>query len=517
MTAPSPDAVARWQGVGWRGDLLALLAGVLLVAAFAPFHLALLAVLAPALLFWLWWPLTPRQAAWRGFLFGLGLFTAGVHWVFVSIHVFGHTAVPLALLLTALFILALACYPALQGALGQWLVRRLERAGFAPGTLAAWTLLGLYPAVWVLFEGLRGWLFTGFPWLQLGYALGDSPLAGWGPILGGIGLGALAALSAGVLVLALEWRGRARQRLLLGLAAAWLLSWPLQWVAWTAPEGEPVTVALVQGNVDQNEKWRPGALGEILRLYQRLTREAEGADLVIWPETAIPTLYHRVRRDYAEPLAEEVAAWGGELLVGAPIRDDEGRYFNAVVDPLGGAEYRKRHLVAFGEYLPLEGVLRGLVNFFDLPMSNFSRGEPQQPLLEAAGLRLGTAICYEGAFPYLYEDQLPAAGVLLNVSNDAWWGDTIGPHQHLQINALRSLENGRFQLRGTNNGITALIDHRGRVAERIPQFTVGVLEVEVTARTGTTPFMVWGQRPVLWGAVLLLVALYGFSRRNRRA
>ncbi len=511
---PNPG---RWQGPGRRGDALALVAGALLVFAFAPFHLLSLAVLSPALLFWLWLPLTPRQAARRGFIFGIGFFLAGVHWVYVSIHVFGHTAAPLAALMTGLFVLVLALYPALQGALSQWLTRRVGQAAPA-GETTVWALLAIYPALWLLFEWLRGWLFTGFPWLLLGDALGVSPLAGWAPLVGSLGLGGLAALSAGALVLLVIRRGRARRRVLIGLLGGWLLSLPLLGVPWTQPAGEPVSVALPQGDVDQNEKWRPGALDRILALYADKTRRAQAeADLIIWPETAIPAFYHRVAEDYAEPLAAEVAEAGGELLVGSPYREDDGRYYNTLLNPATGQVYRKRHLVPFGEYLPFERQLRGLIEFFDLPMSDFSAGDDGQPPLKAAGLELGVAICYEGAFPGLLREQLPAAGVLVNVSNDAWWGDTIGPHQHLQIAAMRSLESGRPQLRATNNGITAAIDHRGRVVERLPQFTVATLETEVTPRTGSTPYTVWGDRPMLLGIGLLLAGLLWITRRNRPA
>ncbi|MGM0476371.1 MAG: apolipoprotein N-acyltransferase [Pseudomonadota bacterium] len=509
-------APGRWQGPGRRGDALALVAGVLLVLAFAPFHLVPLAVLAPGLLFWLWLPLTPAQAARRGFAFGIGFFLAGVHWVYVSIHVFGQTAAPLAALMTGLFVLVLALYPALQGAVSQWLVRRLGRSAPTAET-TVWALLAVYPALWLLFEWLRGWLFTGFPWLQLGDALGGSPLAGWAPLVGSLGLGGLAALSGGALVLLVIRRGRARRRVLIGLLGGWLLSVPLLGVPWTQPEGDAVSVALPQGDVDQNEKWRPGALDRILALYVDMTREQAGTDLVIWPETAVPAFYEGVAEDPIEPLAAEMADRGGALLVGAPHRDPAGRYYNTLINPATGQVYRKRHLVPFGEYLPFDRQLRGLVEFFDLPMSDFSAGPADQPPMVAAGLRLGVAICYEGAFPGLLREQLPSAGVLVNVSNDAWWGNTIGPHQHLQIAAMRSLESGRPQLRATNNGITAAIDHHGQVVERLPQFTVATLETEVVARTGSTPYTVWGDRPLLLGIGLLLAGLLRITRRNRPA
>ncbi|MFP4131592.1 MAG: apolipoprotein N-acyltransferase [Thiohalospira sp.] len=494
---------------GWRADGLAALAGAATVGAFAPFELLPLAVLGPAVLLWLWQGATVGAAARRGFAFGLGLFGAGVHWVWVSIHTFGHTPAVLAGGLTLVFVVVLAGYFALQGAAGAWLARRLD----ARGVPATALLLVLHPALWVLVEWLRGWLFTGFPWLQLGYAAGEGPLAGWVPILGVFGASALLALSAGLLVRLLRPPRRAP---VIALAVLWLASPLLGLVAWTEPTGERHSVAMVQGDVDQDEKWQPANRGWILERYARLSRQHAGADLVLWPETAVPAFYQQVSDTVLEPLAEELAEEGSELVVGSPRRGEAG-YYN-VLERVGAEErYTKHHLVPFGEYLPFDAWLRGLIDFFDLPMSDFRAGAPRQPPLAAGGMEMGVSICYEDAFGGEVRGPLPAAGVLVNVSNDAWWGDTVGPHQHLEIAAFRALEAGRPMLRATNNGITARIDHRGRVAERLPQFETAVMTTEVAPRSGATPWVQWGNAPVVvvaFGALAAL-GLWPTGRRRR--
>lgn len=494
---------------GWRADLLAALAGAATVGAFAPFELLPLAILGPAVLLWLWQGAGPGVAARRGFAFGLGLFGAGVHWVWVSIHTFGHTPVVLATGLTIAFVLVLAGYFALQGAVGAWLARRLTARGVAPGTL----LLVLHPALWVLVEWLRSWLFTGFPWLQLGYAAGEGPLAGWVPILGVFGASALLVLSAALLVRLLR---PPRRGPVVALAGLWLASPLLFLPTWTEPTGETHSVAMIQGDVDQDEKWRPANRGWILERYIRLSRQHAGADLILWPETAVPAFYQQVSGSVLEPLAAELRQQGSDLVVGAPWRGEDG-YYNVLARVGAEARYTKHHLVPFGEYLPFDAWLRGLIEFFDLPMSDFRPGPPRQPPLTAGGMEMGVSICYEDAFGGEVRAPLPGAGVLVNVSNDAWWGDTIGPHQHLEIAAFRALEAGRPLLRATNNGITARIDHRGRVAERLPQFQPAVLTTEVESRTGATPWVRWGNGPVLWAAVLALAALWLTTRRRRRA
>ncbi len=485
--------------------LLALAAGALLPLAFAPLNLLPLAFLAPAVLFRLWLQATPRQALIQGYLFGLGLFGVGVSWVYVAIHDVGQSPVPVAVLLTTILVIFLALYPALAG----WLAVRLrDRHGLR------WLVL-VVPAVWGLVEWLRGWLFTGFTWLQLGYSQIDLPLAGFAPWLGVYGVGWAAALSAALLVAAVHRAGRTRILALVGLGLLWVTAALAGMVNWSQPAGESLRVALVQGNAPQITKWDPAMVQLRLDTYAKLTRNNWDHDLILWPENALTLFYHRLEADYLRPLAEEGKRHGATLIVGVPIEDREtGRYWTTLAvlaDP--PQFYRKRHLVPFGEYIPLGSVLRPLIDFFNLPMTGFSAGAPDQPPLEAAGQKLAPSICYEDAFGEELLDFLPESTLLVNGSNNAWYGDSFAPHQHLQINRMRTLETARPMLRVTTNGISALIDERARILARSRQFEAAVLSGTVQPRTGVTPYMRTGNTLVV--VLMLMAVLAGWLLRSR--
>jgi len=476
------------------GDLFALLAGVLLTLAFAPYELRVFAVLAPALLFLLWWGQTPGRTAWRGYLFGLGMFGAGVHWIYYSLYLFGAAIAPLAGFITALFVVVLAIFPALLGYL---------LARFAP-RLPGLALIVCFPAAWVLFEWWRGWFLTGFPWLLLGTSQVDTALSGYVPVIGAYGTSLVVVLMAGLLAW-LTVRGSLRSVAtgLAGVVLLWILGLGLMRMEWTQPEGETLHVSLVQGNVDQAEKWGPNSVQEALDLYGGLTRQSLGADIVLWPETAIPAFYHEIHEPILE-IATEVEAAGGALIIGIFVYDFETKaMYNSIVHAMDEpAAYHKRHLVPFGEYLPLRGLLMWLEGWLEIPMSDLSPGR-DLPLLYIGDLPVGMSVCYEDAYGGQVAEALPHAQLLINVSNDAWFGDSIAPHQHLEIARMRSLETGRDMLRATNTGVSAVIDHRGGLIATSPQFEAHVLEAVAQPRTGRTPFSLWGN----WMAVLLSLGL----------
>jgi len=486
--------------------LLALLAGAALPLAFAPLNLLPLAFLAPAVLFRLWLDAPPRQSAWIGFLFGLGQFGVGVSWVYVAIHDVGQSAAPVAELLTALLVGFLAFYPALAGALATRLRGRRP---------ALWLLLVL-PAVWTLTEWLRGWLFTGFTWLQLGYSQIDLPLAGLAPWLGVYGVSWATAFSAALLVAALRWSGPLRIGVLVGLGALWLLALGAGRVEWSQPIGKPMSVALVQSNVPQITKWDPDQIRVRLDTYAKLTRSNWNHDLILWPENAMTVFYRRLEADYLNPLAEEGRAHGATLIVGVPIEDPATGAYWTTLAVLGEPPqfYRKRHLVPFGEYIPFGSVLRKLVDFFNLPMTGFSPGDPDQPPLAAAGQKLAPSICYEDTFGEELLDFLPESTMLVNGSNDAWFGDSFAPYQHLQMNRMRSLETARPMLRVTTNGISAIVDYHGFIRARSRRFDAAVLIGIVQPRTGATPYVLTGNTPVVF--LLLLATLVGLVLGRRR-
>ncbi len=498
---------------GRRGDLIVLLAGVLLPLAFAPYHLFPVAILSPALLFAALLTLTPAQAFWRGWLFGIGMFGVGVSWIFVSIHEFGSASVPLAALLTLLFVSFMALYPAL---LGYVATRILNWLRGAKRSVPAVELLVILPALWTLFEWWRGWFLSGFPWLNLGVSQMGTPLAGLAPLLGEYGVSWAVAFSAGLVVL-MVLRSGPLWRYLVVLSVLWSGAWLAGQIEWTQPKGKPLKVALLQGNVPQEIKWLPEQLRPSLELYTGLTAQHWDSDLIIWPETAITAFYYQLKDGFITHLQQAAKEHNTDLLVGLPITDqDSGRYYNAMMS-LGSSQgfYRKHHLVPFGDFVPFEEQLRGLIAFFDLPMSSFSAGAPRQPLLQAAGHKVGISICYEDAFGSEVIRTLPEADLLVNVSNDAWWGDSFGPHQHLQIASMRALEGGRPLVRATNTGITAIVDHYGQITAAAPQFQVAVLTGMVQPRQGATPYVRWGNLPV----VLLMVGALAviLLRRGGRA
>lgn len=502
-----------------KSAFVAFLLGSASVLGYAPFGLFPVPILALAAAALLWQEASrPALAALYGFTFGLGLFGTGVSWVYVSLHDFGGMPAMVAGLTTLVFCTWLALYPALVA----WLLR-------AAALPAAWSLLLLLPSLWTLSEWLRGWLFTGFPWLALGYSqVPDGPLRGFAPLLGIYGVSLAAAIAAGALALAGRdlWRSRyagraARRSWLALLKPLWIVvvlaiaAVPLIRIKWTEPEGMPVSVAIIQGNVPQDLKWRPERARQTLELYGDLAMQST-AKLVLLPETALPMFQIDLPAGYLDRLARHARAQGGDLLTGIAEYAGPGRYYNSVIS-VGASPsqlYRKVHLVPFGDYFPLTAWLGWFIALLDIPMSDFSRGTPDQAPLEVGGQKVAVNICYEDAFGEEIIRQLPGATLLANFTNDAWWGRSLGSKQHLQIAQARSLETGRYMLRATNTGMTAIIDPQGRVAKALPEFEVGVLEGEVTGYRGATPYVNWGNGGVLLASLILLgLALLPLRRR----
>jgi apolipoprotein N-acyltransferase len=484
----------------------AFAAGAASVAGFGDLAIDFVPIAGLAALMWLWLGArTARDAAWLGFAFGAGLFLAGVSWVYVSLHTFGMMPAPLAGLATLLFCLYLALFPAAVG---------YAQARLGVGTPAR--LLLAIPAWWTLAEWLRGWVFTGFPWLTLGYSQTDGPLAGLAPIVGVFGVSFAAAVAAGAVVALFVVRGRPLFAALGALAALALAGAALRTIEWTAPQGEPVEVALLQGNIPQEMKFVPGRFAETLEIYARLAERTQ-ARLVVLPETAIPRFLHEVDPAYLERLAALVRPRNGDVLAGVPVLEGGRRYYNAVVS-LGASPaqaYAKSHLVPFGEFVPPG--FGWIVAVLQIPLSDFARGAAAQAPLRVAGQRVAVNICYEDAFGAEIIRQLPEATLLVNASNVAWFGDSLAPAQHLRIARMRSIETGRTMLRATNTGVTAIVDPQGAVVGRLPSFTQGVLEGRVQGRAGATPYVAAGNYPVLLGAfgVLAGVALAGRRRLQK--
>ena len=488
---------------------LSALAGAALVLAFAPFDFWWLAPVCYAVLFASWRNASPREAFVRGFAFGTGEFLLGVYWIWNSVHEIGQAPVWLAILLMLGLVAAMALYPAVAGYVAaRWL-----------GTEGRRHWLGTFPALFILFDWLRGWFLTGFGWLAPGYSQTESWLIGIAPLFGVHGVGWAVLLAAGAMLCIVCGRGArvSRERLavpfvvLVAIFATGLVGSRL---AWTEARGAGITVALAQGAVPQELKWDPAQLPGTLELYRDLTLEALGTDLIVWPEAAIPQLYENMRAYIAE--IDALTARAESAIMLGMLRYHEGGAQNAVFVLGQDSVYVKRHLVPYGEYFPVPGIVRRWLQRMELPNIDTEPGNPGQPPIPLLGERIAVTICYEDVFGAEQLHSFPEATLLVNVSNDAWFGDSIAPHQHLQIARMRAAEVRRWQARATNTGITAIIDPFGRVTTMLPQFEPGVLRGTVRGMEGRTPYIVWGNLPVIVIA-LAIVAVSLLAVRRRRA
>ena len=481
-----------------------LLAGALLPFAFAPHNAWPLAILSPALLLLVWQSpsVSPRFAAVLGLTYGLGLFGVGVSWVFVSIHHYGNTDIATASFLTFLFVAVLALFISAQG----YFLKR-----FFKGGLLQFSLIG-FPCSWVLFEWLRTWLFTGFPWLFLGYSQLDTFLSAYAPLSSVYAVSLAVLLLSGALAVALL--NLKKIKILVGSLGLIVLIFGVGLVLslqdFTKANPKQYTVSIVQGNIDPMHKF-PGKdeIKATEESYEALTKAYWGSDLILWPESAIP-LPVPYAKPYLKHLDEEAKKHNSTLITGLQIINEKDEYFNSMMAlGMGEGTYNKYHLVPFGDFLPFDQWIRGLVNFFDIPMSSFKSGTKDQVLLTAGKLSLEPLICYEVAFPEQVRENLRKADAIVNLSEDGWFGSSWGPHQHLEIAQMRALETGRYLLRSTPSGITAIIDPKGRIVKRIPQFEATVLNGSFYSMQGETPWVKIG----LWP--LLIILILGFFLPGR--
>jgi apolipoprotein N-acyltransferase len=484
--------------------LATFVAGAVAVAGFAPLYAWPLPIVSLAILFAAWTRETSTRRAFAvGYAFGLGFFLVGVSWVYVSLHDYGDMPMILAALAVLLFCAYLALFPAFAG----WLAVRFSRPGVARLVLAA--------CAFTLCEFLRGWLFTGFPWISMGTSqVPSSPIAGYAPVAGTYGVTLVMALIAAAFASIRVGRRVPRVSLVavfvIGVAAALL-----QNHEWTRSAGAPIRMALLQGNIPQELKWKDEERVRILVGYREMIAAAP-AKIVVLPETALPAFLDELPPEYLKSLRDEATAHGKEILLGTVERTAPNTYYNSVL-PLVAANavaYRKRHLVPFGEFVP--NGFKWVLAVLHIPLDDFARGAAVQPALAAGGTTFGVAICYEDLFGSEVIQSLPDAQLLLNVSNDAWFGHSLAPEQHLQASQMRALETGRWMVRATNTGATAAIDPQGRVVTRLEDFTRGTLVVDVEPRGGMTPYAQWGDGPALALALAAAIAAAALSRRGPR-
>ncbi len=476
-------------------SITAAVAGATLVCAFSPFSYWWLTFICPVLLYAISINRAPWHAFLPGFIFGLCFFGFGVAWTFNSIHEFGYAPVLLSAFLAGLLVLVLSLFPACATYLFS-VTRCNARVDFI-GAL-------IFATLWSLFEWLRGWVFTGFPWLLIGHVHHSTPLHGVIPVFGTYGATWLTLLIGcfGAVVIG----GQLRQKTISGIALVVIV------VAlaianktiWTHADDEELSVALVQGNVSEETKWDQMRHPYIMDKHLELSKDYLDVDIIVWPETAIPT-YYTMAKEFVGKLEAIVDARGVEFLVGVFTSDpDNGKIYNSVI--VAGEEpglYQKRHLVPFGEYMPLRGLTTFLDRYIQIPMADLSSAEGR-PLVRLKGYHVGISICYEAVYGSTIIDAMPEAKFLINVSNDAWFGDSLAPHQHLEITRSRAIETGRYLLRATNTGISAIVDPNGMIVAKSAQFQEDVVRAKIQPYTGLTPFSRWGN----WGIVIILCGIF---------
>ena len=458
----------------------------------------------------------PEQALSLSWLFGVGKYLFGASWIYVSIREYGGADIFLASFLVALFVIGLALFLLPVG----YSVRRLKTANL-------WVNAMVFVFAWSASEWLLTWLFTGFPWLLLGYSLIASPLASLLPIFGVLASGMLSLVFfLGVVLVcrALLFSGRTRWYYAAPVLVPCLLVLVLHNITWVSEKGLH-SVGLVQGNIDQSVKWDFKERNRIAQKYISMSAELWGLDLVVWPEYAL-TLYGEEAKRVKLNLQKRAIVSGTNLLLGAPevvAYEDKQlaerfRVFNTAQGfGLASGSFAKAHLVPFGDYVPFQEFLRGLITFFDLPMSSSSKGSSDQPnILAKLGdetVQIGIGICYEIAFGESMRIRAREADLLVTITNDTWFGASIGPHQHMQIARVRALENGRWLVRAANDGITGIIDHKGNVRDELPQFTEGVLKGKFQTMQGRTPYNLLGDTLFFAMLVILgvIVCLYRYT------
>jgi len=492
--------------------LFSLLLGALMPLAFAPFFVWPLAIIFPAILLVLADSRdTNKQVILTGFGFGLGYFGFGVYWIYNSLHDFGMAPPIVAGAITALMIVTLSVFPALTLLSWQSIQRSI-------GQRSIW----LVPVLWLTFEWFRGWILTGMPWLSLGYALGESPLAGFAPLIGVYGLSAIGILVSVALIQLVHYKSY-RLVSLVVLLLVFSFGSGLQHVEWTEQQSKSLDVTIVQGNIPQEMKWQSDQRQNIFNTYWNETNQYWSSDLIVWPETALPGQFENVKQNTLSFLSKEAAEKDSYILTGLLMSDKANRKFHNSMMILGGdlgeneGVYHKRHLVLFGEYYPMRWLLDLMSQLINIPYSDLQPGPDEQPLMKVKGLFLGISICFEDAFSRDIMLSIPQANLLVNASNDAWFGDSLAPHQHLQMAQMRSLETGRAMVRSTNTGVSAFIDFKGRIIQQTEQFKTLSITQTMNGRTGITPFYYFAQvQHWIAGLILIILSVGWFKTRHEK-
>ncbi len=489
------------------GHFTALVAGSIFALSFAPFDFPVFIFIALAVFRLLLLGISVKTAFLRGFLFGLGLFSVGVSWVFVSMVVNGPTNLTLPLLMTLFYCSFWAVFPAIFA----YLFVKLSTLQQEINTVL------LFASLWILIEYIRGeWILNGFPWLQVAYSQLDSPLSGFIPIVGVYGTGFIVVLLAALLAEAFI---DSTKIIVIFIVFPFVMlgGKALTRVDWTEINGDFLKVTLIQGNIAQKDKWAIENRNTTLKQYYDDSAEHWDSDVIIWPETAIPAYYRVVKDDYLIPLEKEAIQNNTDIIASLPYKDKQGKLYNSVL-VLGkeSGMYQKIHLLPFGEYLPWQPVSGYLLDLMGMRLGKFSAGDINQPLLKVAGHHFVTSICYEDAFGEQSIRQIEQASFLVNVTNDGWFDGSIEPYQHMQIARMRALESGRYLLRATNTGITVIVSEKGKIINQAPLRQRYSITSDIKPMRGLTPYARIGDKPTIMLIILILgwISLKGYLVLN---
>lgn len=487
----------------WRA-LMVLFAGMATVLGFAPFNIFIMPWLGLAVLVYASQKsANAKQAFWLGFSFGLGLYCLGIYWIYISLHDYGGMPWWFAGFATLCLCAFMALFPALVGycskRMGYWV----------------WT----FPVLWGLSDWVRSWIFTGFPWLTMGYSqVPHSPLAGFMPLIGVYGVSVLVSFFGVLIALSvahIHQKTVFKPFIPIALIGVLAVGAVLKTIAWTQPVGQPNRVALLQGNVAQNLKWSPETAKTTITTYLQMMQDSM-AQLIVMPETALPIIYSELPPQVKQALLDHAVKNKGDVVVGMIEQDPTtGEYFNSAIgfNAEGVQRYRKNHLVPFGEFIPFKAVFGWIYrDWLNMPLSDLSRGgEHQALMLTTQQQKLGVNVCYEDVFGEEIARQLPDATLLVNISNDAWYGQSFAAVQHMQFSQARALETGREVLRATNTGATAHISHRGYVLAHAPHDVNTTLNVQAQGFIGATPYVLWGN----WPFILTCLGVIAFVLRRK--
>jgi len=488
--------------------LLPYLLGALAVLGFAPFYLfpATLVSLIGFIYYWLQTK-TPKAAFWFGIQYGLGLFIIGIYWIYISLHDFGGMPWWFAGFCT----FCLCAFMALFIGLVAWLAKKIGSP-----------LLSL-PILWGLSDWVRSWIFTGFPWLTLGYSqVPNSPLAGYMPIVGVYGVSVIAVFFAALVA---YWFTKPslhyKRNSIIAIVLIIVVGNVLKIVPWTSPTGKPISVALLQGNIAQDIKWSPDSALGTIKQYIAMAQSSK-ATLIVLPETALPVIATQLDQGVKDALAAHAKSNNGDLIVGmVEYNEATEEYFNSALTYGSNPtqSYKKNHLVPFGEFIPLKQVFGWIYrDWLSIPLSDLSRGGTHQKPMQLSKQKIAVNICYEDVFGEEIIRQLPEATLLVNISNDAWYGKSFAAEQHMQFSQARALETGRMMLRATNTGATAIIDPQGYVLAHAPHDKKTILNGNAQGYQGSTPYVRWGNWPVLLGflAYFLFLITKKVAIQNRQ-